>query len=80
MNDVEFTAVSAQMRFAQQKYFALPPSHPQKKEWLDKARRLEGIIDREIKRRIATMGKDALREAFAPYDEANTTKQLSLFK
>lgn len=77
MNDIEFTAVSAQMRFAQQNFFALPPNHPDKKKWLDKARRLEGIIDREIKRRIDTMGKDKLREAFKPYDETNV-KQLTL--
>lgn len=78
MNDIEFTAVSAQMRFAQQKYFSLPLNHPERRAWLDKARRLEGIIDREIKRRIATMGKDALRAAYAKYDETKT-KQLSLF-
>lgn len=76
MNDIEFTAVTAQMRYAQQQYFSLPTAHPEKVEWLKKAKRLEGIIDREIKRRIATIGKDKLREAFKPYD-ANV-KQLTL--
>jgi hypothetical protein len=77
MNDIEFTAVCAQMRYAQQKYFALPMGHPEKGKYLDKAKRLEGIIDREIKRRINTMGKDKLREAFKPYDDTNV-KQLTL--
>ena len=77
MNEIEFTAVVAQMRRAAKQYYALPTAHRDKGKWLDKAKRFEKIIDREITRRIGIMGKDKLREAFKPYDDTNV-KQLSL--
>ncbi len=81
MSEIELVAVLAQMRFTQQTYFRLPTAHPDKKKTLDKAKRLEVIIDRELQRRLAIQeridGKQSLRDAFKKYDTENV-KQLTL--
>lgn len=81
MSEIELVAVLTQMRFMQKTYYSLPAAHPHKKKTLEKAKRLEAIIDREIQRRLAIQeridGKQSLRDAFKKYDTENV-KQLTL--
>lgn len=67
MTEIQFFAVVAKMRQAQKKYFALPLGHPDKNKWLKESKRLEAIIDAEIKRRVPMIDVNLLKEAYLPF-------------
>ena len=77
MTEIQFFAVGAKMREAQQKYYALPHLHPDKRKWLDEAKRLEKIFDAEVKRRLPLIDVALLKEAYLPYTK-DYTPQLQL--
>lgn len=77
MTEIQFFAVVAKMRHAQKKYFALNPMHPEKALWLKESKRLETLIDNEIKRRLPLIDVAILKEAYSKYDK-DYTPQLSL--
>ena len=72
MSDIEFLSVLAMMRYNQKKSFAT-----RQNQFYKESVRLEGIIDREIQRRISQEDKGALKLAYAKYDGKDTS-QLSL--
>lgn len=77
MKPIEFFAVGAKMREAQQKYYALPQYHPDKRKWLEEAKRLEKIFDAEVKRCLPLIDVALLKEAYSKYDK-DYTPQMKL--
>lgn len=69
MSDIEFLSVVAMMRYNQKKYFA-----SRQNQFYKESVRLEGIIDREIQRRISQEDKGALKLAYAKYDAIYSTQ------
>ena len=69
MSDIEFLSVIAMMRYNQKKYFAT-----RQNQFYKESARLEGIIDREIQRRISQENKGALKLAYAKYDAIYSTQ------
>lgn len=69
MSDIEFLSVIAMMRYNQKKYFATRQNN-----FYKESVRLEGIIDREIQRRISQEDKGALKLAYAKYDAIYSTQ------
>ena len=69
MSDIEFLSVLAMMRYNQKKYFAT-----RQNQFYKESVRLEGIIDREIQRRISQEDKGALKLAYAKYDAIYSTQ------
>lgn len=69
MSDIEFLSVLAMLRYYQKQYFKT-----RTKESLNESKRLEGIIDREIQRRISQEDKGALKLAYAKYDAIYSTQ------
>lgn len=75
MTNIQFFAVVAKMRQAQQKYFSLPHMHPEKGVWLNESKHLEKLVDREIARVVPMVDADELRDAYKPYDPKAITQQ-----
>lgn len=75
MKPIEFFVITAKMREAQNKYFALPQGHPDKPKMLKESKRLEGIIDREIKHVVVLKDPAELAAAWAPFDPCYATQQ-----
>ena len=69
MSDIEFLSVIAMLRYYQKQYFKT-----RTKESLNESKRLEGIIDSEIQRRISQEDKGALKLAYAKYDAIYSTQ------
>lgn len=69
MSDIEFLSVVAMLRYYQKQYFKTRTT-----ESLKESKRLEGIIDREIQRRISQEDKGALKLAYAKYDAIYSTQ------
>ena len=69
MSDIEFLSVIAMLRYHQKQYFKT-----RTKESLNESKRLEGIIDSEIQRRISQEDKGALKLAYAKYDAIYSTQ------
>ena len=69
MSDIEFLSVVAMLRYYQKQYFKTRTS-----ESLKESKRLEGIIDSEIQRRISQEDKGALKLAYAKYDAIYSTQ------
>lgn len=77
MTEIQFFAVAAKMRQAQKKYFSLSSMHPDKPMWLAESKRLEKLIDAEIKRRVPMIDVALLKEAFSTYAK-DYTPQMKL--
>lgn len=68
MTGMEFFVCSAKMRQAQKKYFALPAGYPDKRKWLTESKRIEKIVDDEIKRVVAKKDPSELAAAWSRFD------------
>ena len=68
MTPKEFFVCTAKMRQAQNKYFALPKGHPDKQKWLKESKRIEKIVDDEIKRVVAKKEPSELAAACSRFD------------
>lgn len=73
MTDIEFFAVGAKMRQAQKKFHAAAKGSDDWKYWLEESKRIEGIFDREIQRRLQTTQKGDLAKAWAQFDRCYAT-------
>lgn len=79
MTDIQFFAVVAKMRAAQRKYYSLNATHPDKQYWLKESKRLEAIVDKEIKRRLAMIDAELLKEAYRTFaPDYNPQKKLDI--
>ena len=64
MTEIEFFSVVAKMRHAHKKFFAARRNDPAKSEWLKESKRLESLIDCEIKERLKKIDASLLKAAY----------------
>ena len=77
MTEIQFFAVVAKMRQAQKKYYSLQQGHPDKQTWLKESKRLETLIDAEIKRRVPMIDVELLKGAYSTFAK-DYTPQMKL--
>jgi len=77
MTEIQFFAVVSKMRQAQKKYYSLVYGTPEKTQWLKESKRLEAIIDAEIKRRVPMIDVQLLKDAYSTFAK-DYTPQMKL--
>lgn len=77
MTEIQFFAVVAKMRQAQKKYYSLQQGYPDKQTWLKESKRLETLIDAEIKRRVPMIDVELLKDAYSTFAK-DYTPQMKL--